>query len=92
MRFERNRCVIRISFSRQTGSKFFPLYGHVTFRGKKFMFVRKAMLVFWHWEWGILLAERLGERDVKKVSMNQTSVARLGAKKHYHFLLMGTCL
>ena len=46
------------------------------------------------YEWGILLAERLGERDVKKVSMNQTSegVARLGAKKHYHFLLMGTCL
>ena len=45
MRFERNRCVIRISFSRQTGSKFFPLYGHVTFRGKKFMFVRKTMFV-----------------------------------------------
>ena len=38
--------------------------------------------------------KRLGDHDVKKVSVSQTSEgdARLAAKKRYHFLLMGTCL
>ena len=49
-RFTANRCVIRISISRQNGSSLFPLYRHVTYCSKMFLFVcktQKLILCYW---------------------------------------------